>query len=100
MLTACNGAEAVALYAEQPQEIALVLTDMMMPGMDGAASIRAFMSVNPLVRILATSGMDSRTDLARITEDNGYDFLPKPYTAQTLLKRIRGILDRSTAVTG
>ena len=98
VLTACNGTEAVALYAKQRQAIALVLTDMMMPGMDGEESIQALVGINPSVKIIATSGVDSQANRAKTTKAEGYDFLPKPYTAQTLLRRIRKVLDRTAAV--
>jgi CheY-like chemotaxis protein len=95
VITACNGAEAIALYAKQPQEIALVLTDMMMPVMDGAAIINVLKSINPAVRIIAASGIDSQANLAKATKAHVQDFLAKPYTAQTLLKLIREVLDRT-----
>ena len=47
VLTATDGAEAVAIYAQHKNEIAVVLTDMMMPIMDGPATIRALMRINP-----------------------------------------------------
>jgi len=98
VLTAANGVEAVALYAKQSQEIALVLTDMMMPVMDGAATIQALRAINPAVKIIATSGMDCRAILAKEPSVQVADFLTKPYTAHTLLKRVRKVLDRPAAV--
>lgn len=95
VLTAGNGAEAVALYAKQPQQIALVLTDMMMPIMGGAAIVEVLKSINPAVRIIAASGIDSQENLANSTKVQVQDFLAKPYTAQTLLKLIREVLDRA-----
>ena len=94
VLTASNGAEAVALYAKQPQQIAIVLTDMMMPVMDGAAIIRVLKTINPAVKIIAASGIDSQENLANATKVEVQDFLAKPYTAKTLLKLIREVLDR------
>ena len=98
VLTACNGAEAVALYAKQPQQIALVLTDMMMPIMDGPAIIQVLKSINPLVKIIAASGIDSKANLTKAANAHVQDFLAKPYTAQALLKLIREVLDRAAVV--
>jgi two-component system cell cycle sensor histidine kinase/response regulator CckA len=56
-LTARDGNEAVALYARRADEIALVLTDMAMPVMDGPATIRALREINPRVRIVGASGL-------------------------------------------
>lgn len=95
VLTAGNGAEAIALYAQQPQQIAVVLTDMMMPVMDGAATIQALARINPLVKIIAISGIDSRAKLEKAGNTNVADFLAKPFSARTLLALIREVLDRA-----
>ncbi len=97
VITANDGAEAVALYARQMQQIALVLTDMMMPVMDGTATIQVLRRLNPGVRIIAASGIDSGATLAHSVQAGVHDFLPKPYTAETLLKLIREVLDRPAA---
>src|SRR6185503_11312484 len=57
VLTASDGTEALALYADKKNEIAVVLTDMVMPFMDGPATIRALLRMNPKVRIIAASGL-------------------------------------------
>ena len=90
---ASDGAEAVALYAKQKDEIAAVITDMMMPVMDGPATIRALKSMRADVRIIAASGLHGRgSDLhAGSTEAIGH-FLPKPYSAETLLTALRRVL--------
>ena len=97
VLTARDGAEAIALYAPQSRDIALVLTDMMMPILDGAATIQVLRRINPDIRIIASSGVDSADHEARSTSSGTGDFLLKPYTAQTLLTRIREVLDRPPA---
>jgi two-component system, cell cycle sensor histidine kinase and response regulator CckA len=94
VITASDGAEAVALYAKQGQQIALVLIDMMMPVMDGAATIRVLVRMNPKVRIIAASGLEVTENVVKATSSGVNDFLPKPYTAEVLLKRIREVLDR------
>ncbi len=94
VITASNGAEAVALYAKQPQQISVVLTDMMMPIMDGSATIQALISINPSVKIIAASGVTSGRNSAKLPRIGVQDFLAKPYTSETLLTRIREVLDR------
>jgi PAS domain S-box-containing protein len=98
VITASDGAEAVALYAQRAQEIALVLTDMMMPVMDGAATVQVLVRINPLVRVIAASGLSAKENIAKAAGSGVMDFLPKPYTAQTLLNLIRTVLDRPVAV--
>ena len=57
VLTANDGTEALAIYADKKNEIAVVLTDMIMPFMDGPATIRALQRMNPNIRIIAVSGL-------------------------------------------
>jgi PAS domain S-box-containing protein len=90
---AADGKEAVAIYASRGTEIAVVLTDMTMPGMDGPATIQVLRKINPAVRIIATSGL--ATDGHRgLAADNGVrQFLAKPYTAETLLVTVKQVLE-------
>ncbi len=97
VLTAADGTEAVALYAQQAAAIALVLTDMMMPIMDGAMAIQVLQRINPAIRIIAASGLDSGKYFTAATSAGVGDFLPKPYTTETLLKLIREVFDRAPA---
>jgi two-component system cell cycle sensor histidine kinase/response regulator CckA len=87
-LTAADGTEAVALYAQNKDEIAVVLTDLMMPYMDGPVTIRALRRINPNVRIIASSGL---AENSRAIEDVKL-FLPKPYTAERLLNALAEVL--------
>ena len=93
VITARDGAEAVALYARQPQQIAVVLTDMMMPIMDGAAMIQVLRRINPAVKVIVASGIDSGENVTKATIAGVHDFLIKPYTAETLLKLFRKVID-------
>jgi CheY-like chemotaxis protein len=92
VLLASDGAEATALYASHLQKIAVVLTDMMMPVMDGAAMIKELMRMNPQVRIIAASGLSANGMVARAAAAGVHHFLPKPYTTTTLLEALQDIL--------
>jgi PAS domain S-box-containing protein len=92
VLTATDGAEAVAVYAARQGDIAAVLTDMMMPVMDGSALIRALLRLNPAVKIIAASGLKSNGAESKTGEYGAKHFLMKPYTARTLLKALRTVL--------
>jgi PAS domain S-box-containing protein len=98
VLTASNGAEAVALYAKQAKAIAVVITDMMMPIMDGVATIHVLGCINPGVKIIAASGLELTQNIAKATNAGVTDFLQKPYTAETLLRKIRQVLDRPSPI--
>jgi len=93
VLLATNGAEAVAMYARRRSEIALVLTDMAMPVMDGPATIIALKAIDPDVRIVGSSGLMSDSGVAKALGAGVVHFAPKPYTAETLLRIIREALD-------
>ena len=91
-LTASDGTEAVALYAQRKDEISVVLTDMMMPYMDGPATIRALQKLNPRVKIIASSGLTDNARVAEAANSAVSKFLSKPYTAEKLLEAIAEVL--------
>ena len=92
VLLAANGAEAVARYAQQRAEIAVVLTDMAMPVMDGPATILALRAMNPAVKIIGSSGHASQGGVAKAVGAGVQHFVPKPYTAETMLKVLADVL--------
>jgi len=92
VLLASNGAEAVALYAQHRAEVRVVLIDMSMPVMDGPSGIVALRSINPAVRIVGSSGLESHGGVTRAIGAGVTHFLPKPYTAELLLDTIRRAL--------
>jgi PAS domain S-box-containing protein len=87
-IIAGDGTEAVALYAQHRDEVKVVLTDMMMPYMDGPATIRALHKLNPMVKIIASSGLVENNMATPFIGDGVIAFLPKPYTAEKLLTTI------------
>jgi two-component system, cell cycle sensor histidine kinase and response regulator CckA len=93
VVTAADGTEAVAVYAENKDQVQVVLTDMMMPFMDGPATIRALQKLNPKVKIIAASGLTANDKFAEAANLGVKTFLPKPYTAEKLLKAIAEILN-------
>ena len=93
VLTASHGAEAVALYVRHQKEVAVVLTDMAMPIMDGPALIIALRSINPAVRVIGSSGRFSEGGEAKATGAGVRFFLPKPYTAEAIMRLLRAVLD-------
>ncbi|MBF2063961.1 MAG: response regulator [Calothrix sp. C42_A2020_038] len=87
-ITASDGIEAIALYAEHRDQIEIVLTDMIMPVMDGLTTIRTLQKINPAVKIIAVSGLLSSDKVNNATEIGVKAFLSKPYTAKQLLQTI------------
>ncbi len=95
VLLAADGAEAVALYANQQQEIAAIITDMVMPVMDGPATIVALKAMNSDVKIISCSGHTSEGGVAKATNAGIRHFIPKPYTAETVLNALHEVLQTS-----
>jgi CheY-like chemotaxis protein len=83
VMPAANGAEAVALYAQHLKDIAIVLTDMAMPVMDGPSTIAALRTLNPHVKVIGSSGMAS--GFGDAAGSGIKHFVPKPYSAETML---------------
>ncbi len=93
VITASDGKEAIALYSQHREEIKAVLMDMMMPVMDGPASIRELHKINSGVKIIAVSGLTEKDKLAKVDETHIRAFLTKPYTAEKLLNTVNDILN-------
>lgn len=93
VLSASDGIEAIALYTEYRQEISVVMTDIVMPGMDGLKTIRTLQKINPQIKIIAVSGLASGNQVTAVRETGVKTFLSKPYTAKELLKTINVVLN-------
>ncbi|RUR75481.1 PAS domain S-box protein [Chlorogloeopsis fritschii PCC 9212] len=92
VLTTSDGNRAITLYLEHRDQISVVLVDMTMPSMDGSTIIRTLQTINPQVKIIATSGLSSNRHLAQTTGNNVKTFLSKPFTADELLNTIHSVL--------
>lgn len=92
VLTASDGVEAIATYAVRKDEIKVIITDLMMPVMDGLATIRAILKLNPLAKIIACSGVMADANIHEATRAGAKLFLPKPFTTEILLNAVRNIL--------
>lgn len=93
VMLATDGAHGITTYAKHGDEIALVLTDMRMPVMDGPSTIEALRTLNPHVRIIAASGYSADVRASDTGPAGAARFLPKPYSAEQLLGAVRDVLD-------
>jgi PAS domain S-box-containing protein len=91
-LTASDGAEGVAVFAENKKMIRAVIVDIMMPVMDGAAAILVLQQIDPDVKIIAASGLTTKGHVATPPDSKVQGFLTKPYTAEKLLKALKTVL--------
>jgi len=92
VLTAEDGAVALAQFMQHKDDIALVMTDLMMPKLDGVSTIHALRKIKDDVKVIAVSGLGVEANLAKSAEAGAKHFLCKPYTAKTLLNALRKVL--------
>ncbi|MCY7411974.1 MAG: response regulator, partial [Salinibacterium sp.] len=90
---AANGREAIDTVESSEQRFDLVLTDMMMPVMDGAATIAYLAEHHPEIAVVAASGLSTNGDLARASHSGGLEFIDKPFTRVELLQAVRRALN-------
>lgn len=91
-ILAADGAAGLEAYRGHAGEISAVLTDMMMPGMQGNEVIAGLRAINPAVRIVAMSGLLEVEKLGVIPEPGQLELLQKPMTGEKLLRVLNGIL--------
>ena len=91
--TASDGTEAVSMCARGDQKISLVLTDVMMPHMDGIATIRALRQLNPGLKFIVASGLVDQEKAYAIASMGKIPFLQKPYSSEQLLETISNVLN-------
>ena len=92
VIAAQDGTEALAVYASRINDIAMVVTNVEMPFMDGPSLCRALKKLNPDVKILVSSGHKQRGKIQEIKSCGVEHFLAKPYTADNLADRVHAIL--------
>jgi two-component system cell cycle sensor histidine kinase/response regulator CckA len=97
IIVAADGAEAMALFNKHREKIKLIVTDIMMPHMDGIEMIRQIRKIDPHVKVIAASGLVSASDSHQRHEDLATlgvkIFLDKPFSIDQLLEAIRVSLD-------
>jgi CheY-like chemotaxis protein len=97
VLTARDGVDALEVARAHGGDIDLLLTDVMMPRMNGAELARAFAAERPQALVAIMSGYMDEEGLRRTLGDSDTPILQKPFSAATLLQRIQGILHPASA---
>jgi two-component system, cell cycle sensor histidine kinase and response regulator CckA len=93
-LVASNGREGIEIIENSGEHIDLVLTDMMMPVMDGAETAAYISTHHPSLVVIAASGLNANGGVARAANAGITDFIPKPFTTDGLLIAVRRALDK------
>ncbi|MBZ0119928.1 MAG: PAS domain S-box protein, partial [Sandaracinaceae bacterium] len=94
VIDACDGHEAVDVFRERADEIAVVLLDMTMPRLSGEEAFRELRRIRPGVRVVLSSGYNEQEATQRFAGKGLARFLQKPWTASALVAAMRGILER------
>ena len=92
VVTAADGVEGLARYAQNREQVQAVVTDLMMPFMDGPAFIRALRQMNSEAKIIAVSGLQTDLALPGDPEVQVQATLAKPFTAAALLQTLQDVL--------
>lgn len=93
IVEAVDGDDAVRKFREFPH-IDLAVLDSVMPGKNGREALNEIKSERPDIKVCFISGYTKDIILDKGIEDREYDFLAKPLTIDTLLQKVREILDR------
>lgn len=92
VLLAADGTDGLATFAQKADQIALVLTDLMMPYMDGVALIHALRRINERIPIVASTGLGQKRQISELEQLKIQGMLMKPYGSDALLKLVNEAL--------
>jgi DNA-binding response OmpR family regulator len=93
--TASDGPEGLAAVRDRPP--ALVILDIMLPGLDGIAVLHRLRAADPRLPILLLTARDAPADQVQGLEQGADDYVVKPFTFEVLLARARALLRRGSA---
>jgi signal transduction histidine kinase len=89
VITAADGVDAVSAFVQHRSEVALVISDMMMPIMDGPKMIQTLRQIDPHVRIIGTTGYAPELEKQPEAAALAHPLLLKPYSGRALLEAVR-----------
>ncbi|MDX9746234.1 MAG: PAS domain S-box protein [Syntrophales bacterium] len=94
VITASSGPGAIELYRSRCDEIALVILDMIMPGMSGCEVFDRLKRINSEVKVILSSGYSLEGQAQDIIDQGALAFIQKPFSASKLSEKIREVLER------
>jgi signal transduction histidine kinase/ActR/RegA family two-component response regulator len=98
ILTAQDGSSAIDLYKNSKENIDLVILDMVMPEMSGGEIFDELKKINPLVKVLLSSGYSLNGQASRIIKRGCVGFIQKPFTIRDIASQLREIIDKQKTV--
>jgi two-component system cell cycle sensor histidine kinase/response regulator CckA len=95
VVTASDGTDGISVFLQHTKEVALVLTDMAMPFMDGTSLIRALKKIDPKIKVVVMSGLMNPEQTTELHGLGVNTFLTKPFTVETLLITLAEVFRQS-----
>jgi two-component system cell cycle sensor histidine kinase/response regulator CckA len=99
VISASDGAEALAIWTDKRREIALVILDLVMPNLGGPAALARMRELDPAVKVLICSGYRSKDDELNASEIADVPLILKPFRPEELATQVRKVLDGIPAIT-
>ncbi|MCH7741500.1 MAG: PAS domain S-box protein [Proteobacteria bacterium] len=96
VLDATDGIDALEIFKINMKVIDLVVMDVVMPRMGGREAMEQMRRMKPGIKIIFTSGYSASGIHANFILEEGLEFIPKPYSTDTLRARVRAVLDNET----
>jgi CheY-like chemotaxis protein len=100
VLQAATGSEALDFCERGPARIDLVLSDVVIPGMNGAELGRRIKERDAGIRVLLMSGYAEHAVFEEAIREHGAHFLAKPFTSDLLARKVREVLDERGTASG
>jgi PAS domain S-box-containing protein len=95
VVSAENGQEALAKLGQSDRAVDLLLTDVVMPGINGVQLLEQVLRLHPNIKVLFMSGYPENVVAHRGVIDEGVQFIQKPFSVRALVSKVRKILDSS-----
>jgi CheY-like chemotaxis protein len=92
VLTSASPLEALEIFQSQQQRIELLISDVVMPGMDGAALANRIVAMNPDLPVLFMSGLVTAREVEQVGALAQFAFIRKPFRPATLVQAVRKML--------
>ncbi|MCC5805229.1 MAG: response regulator [Opitutales bacterium] len=97
VITAGDGAEGVARYSEHRAEVRAIVSDMIMPVMDGLGLVRVIRRMDADIPLIVASGGVRNGQEDKLYSEGVTEYLPKPFTVETVLRALARVLGKLSA---
>ncbi len=95
VITAADGQSAIELYKGNQDGIDLVILDYTMPRLSGVETLQGLQMLNPDVKVIVSSGFDSKGPVKELLEMGALDSIQKPFRMKTMIDLVKNVLEVS-----